>query len=252
MTLHSLKENPTHPPSMRDLRYPTYSTPKHHSRLQAWTIGRLSNNDGHGTIKVNSRCFKINHATSISLNWPNVGIFFWSWIRILKDCKKVSKKEKKVVVLCSRPQQNVKLRNLTSKSCSDGKCSKKRDAHEKLLFCWSKPIALLTFSLPSLSLLLPISRPQMWTIMVLQVKLYHAPGQQTVQVWPALFLKHCLKHFLMLTKEHLQVVKHFVANPPARLTSVLKVSMSTLSFIVLNVNYYCRHCEWWKYNNHKP
>ena len=91
----------------------------------------------------------------------------------------------------------------------------------------------------------------MWTIMVLQVKLYHAPGQQTVQVWPALFLKHCLKHFLMLTKERLQVVEHFVANPPARLTSVLKVSMSTFSFIVLNVIYYCRHCEWWKYNNYK-
>ena len=112
-----------------------------------------------------------------------------------------------------------------------------KNAHEKLLFCWSKPIALLTFSLPSLSLLLPISKPQMWIIMVLQVKLYHAPGQQTVQVWPALFLKHCLKHFLMLTKERLQVVKHFLANPPARLTSVLKVSMSTFGFIVLNVIY---------------
>ena len=128
-----------------------------------------------------------------------------------------------------------------SHAVTEKKC-KKSATHVKRC-CFAN---FLTFSLPSLSLLLPISRPQMWTITVLLVKIYHAPGQQTVQVWPALFLKHCLKHFLMLTKERLQVVKHFVANPPARLTSVLKVSMSTFSFIVLNVIYYCRHCEWWK------
>ena len=34
---------------------------------------------------------------------------------------KVQEKEKKVVVLCSRPSQNVKLGIFTSKSCSDGK-----------------------------------------------------------------------------------------------------------------------------------
>ena len=79
-------------PEVSYTSYPSYPTPKHHSRLQAWTIGRLSNNDGDGyendTIKVNSPCFKLYHATSISLNSPNVGIFFRSWIRILKDCKK--------------------------------------------------------------------------------------------------------------------------------------------------------------------
>ena len=29
--------------------------------------------------------------------------------RILKDCIKVQEKKKKVIVLCSRPQQNMKL-----------------------------------------------------------------------------------------------------------------------------------------------
>ena len=36
-----------------------------------------------------------------------LAIFFWSWI--LKDCIKVQEKKKKVVVLCTRPRQNVKL-----------------------------------------------------------------------------------------------------------------------------------------------
>ena len=36
------------------------------------------------------------------------------------------------------------------------KCTKKRDARAKLLFCQSKPIAFLPFSLPSPSLLLKL------------------------------------------------------------------------------------------------
>ena len=54
-----------------------------------------SNNDGHGyqnvTQKVNSPCFKLYRAYSISFNSPNVAI-------------KVQEKKKKVVVLCSRPR----------------------------------------------------------------------------------------------------------------------------------------------------
>ena len=35
-------------------------------------------------------------------------------VRILKDCMKVQEKKKKVVVLCSSPQQNMKLGTFTS------------------------------------------------------------------------------------------------------------------------------------------
>ena len=53
-----------------------------------------------------------------------------------KDCMEVQGKKKKVIVLCSRPPQNVRLYIFTSLSCSDGKeMYKKRDAREKLLFC---------------------------------------------------------------------------------------------------------------------
>ena len=40
---------------------------------------------------------------------------------MLKDCIKVQKKKKKVVVLCSRPRQNVKLGSFTLLLCNDGK-----------------------------------------------------------------------------------------------------------------------------------
>ena len=53
-----------------------------------------------------SRCFKLFRAYSISFNSSNVGEFFWR--RILKVCLKVWEKEKKVVVLCSCLTQNVK------------------------------------------------------------------------------------------------------------------------------------------------
>ena len=38
--------------------------------------------------------------------FANVGEFFWSWI--LQECIKVQEKKNKVVVLCSRPLQNMK------------------------------------------------------------------------------------------------------------------------------------------------
>ena len=40
---------------------------------------------------------------------------------MLKDSIKVQKKKKKVVVLCSRPRQNVNLGTFTLLSCNDGK-----------------------------------------------------------------------------------------------------------------------------------
>ena len=74
--------------------------------------------------KVNSRCFKLYRAYSISFTSSNVGKCFWSWI--LKDCIKIQgKTEKKFVALCSRPRQNVNLSTFTLWSCNDGeKCTK--------------------------------------------------------------------------------------------------------------------------------
>ena len=51
-------------------------------------------------------------AYSISFNSSNVGKF-------LKDCIKIQETKKKIVVLCSRPRQNVKLGTFTQKSCND-------------------------------------------------------------------------------------------------------------------------------------
>ena len=50
-----------------------------------------------------------NCAYSIPFNSSNVGKFIWSLI--LRDCIKVQEKKKKIVVLCSLPRQNVKLRH---------------------------------------------------------------------------------------------------------------------------------------------
>ena len=50
--------------------------------------------------------------------------FFWSWI--LKHSIKVQETKTKVVVLCLRPPQNVKLGIFTSQSCCDGKAMYKK------------------------------------------------------------------------------------------------------------------------------
>ena len=85
-------------------------------------VGSLSNDDSDGyenvTEKANSRSFKLYRAYYISFNLSNVNFFF---SLILKDCVKVQEKKKKVVVVGSRPQQNVKLGTFTLKLCSDGK-----------------------------------------------------------------------------------------------------------------------------------
>ena len=52
---------------------------------------------------------------------------------MLKDSIKVQKEKKKVVVLFSRPRQNVNLGTFTLLSCNDGKA--KKCARAKLLFC---------------------------------------------------------------------------------------------------------------------
>ena len=79
------------------------------------------------------------------LTCSNVGKCLWSWI--LRHCIKVQENKKKVVVLCSRPRQNVNLGTFTLYSCSDGKeMYKKSVMHvqsccfanlNQLLFCRS-------------------------------------------------------------------------------------------------------------------
>ena len=84
-------------------------------------LGSLSNDGGDGyenvTEKANSRSFKRYRAYYISFNLSNVNFFSL----ILKDCVKVQEKKKKVVVVCSRPPQNVKLGTFMLKLCNDGK-----------------------------------------------------------------------------------------------------------------------------------
>ena len=94
--------------------------------------------------------------------------FFWSWI--LKDSIRVQEKKTKVVVLRSRPPQNVKLGTFTLQSCSGG------EEMFKKAWCTSKVFVLLIywfflpFLLPSsLSLLKP---PRylgigIWTVWIL-------------------------------------------------------------------------------------
>ena len=69
----------------------------------------ISNNDSDGFENINqevcSRCLKLYRAYSISFCSSHVGEFFWSWI--LNGCIKVQEKEKKVIVLFSRPPQKL-------------------------------------------------------------------------------------------------------------------------------------------------
>ena len=70
-----------------------------------------------------------------------------------KDCIEVQENKKKVVVLCPRFPNYVKF-GIFSRRVTAKKCTKKCDARAKLLFCQSKPLAFLPFSLisPSFSL----------------------------------------------------------------------------------------------------
>ena len=65
------------------------------------------------------------------------GDFFWSWI--LTECIKVQEKKKRVVVLRSRPPQNVKL-GVAVQRWQGNVQNWKRDARAKLLFCLLNPL----------------------------------------------------------------------------------------------------------------
>ena len=106
-----------------------------------------------------SHRFKLYRAHSISFISSNVNNFFWSWI--LKSVTKFRKRNRKwlffvhVLQKTRIPAFSRRSRALTAK-----KCTEKRDARAKLLFCQSKPIAFLPFSLRSTSSLLFITEPR--------------------------------------------------------------------------------------------
>ena len=107
-------------------------------------MGSLSSDDGDGnenvTYKVNSRCFKLYRAYSISFSSSNLGIFFWSWI--LKYCSKVQEKKRKVVAFVHVLHKTWNWAfSRRSRAVMAEKCFKKRDARADLFFCQSKPIA---------------------------------------------------------------------------------------------------------------
>ena len=110
-------------------------------RLGFWEqTGSLSKNDGDGygnvSLKLKSRCFKnfIALIPSRSIR-QMLAIFFWIWN--LKIFIKVQEKKTKVVVVCSRPPQNLKFGIFTSLSCSDGK-----EMYKKA-WCTCKVVVLL-------------------------------------------------------------------------------------------------------------
>ena len=82
---------------------------------------------------------------------PSRLVRVWSWN--LKDCIKVQKKKKKVVVFCSPSSTKREIRqfHVVVVQRRQRNVQKKHDARAKLLFCLSKPIFFLPFSLPSSS-----------------------------------------------------------------------------------------------------
>ena len=123
-------------------------------------IGSLSNNDDKGgenvTQKVNSRCFKLHRSYSNIFNLSNIGDFFGSWIR--KECIQVQKNRKRKTLSCVHVRHKTWNKEFSrrSRGVTAKKGTIKRDARAELLFCQSKPIAFLPFSLPLPSSLLKL------------------------------------------------------------------------------------------------
>ena len=105
-------------------------------KLRSW-----SNNNGDGyeniTPKVKSRCFKLYRAYSILFNSSNVVNFLWSWI--LKECIEV-------LVFTSSTKCENRHFHVIVVQWRKKKCTKRHDAHSKLLFSQSKPLLLFCCS----------------------------------------------------------------------------------------------------------
>ena len=79
-------------------------------------IGTLSKYDDDGSEnvvkKMNLRSFKLNRVYLDPPNMSNAGDF--SWNQILKDFIQIQNEERKFVIVCPCPPQNVKLAGFTS------------------------------------------------------------------------------------------------------------------------------------------
>ena len=95
--------------------------------------------------KVNSRCFKLYRAYSISFSSSNLGIFFfWSWI--LKYCSKVQEKKKKVLVFVHVLHKTRNwLFSRRSRAVMAEKCFKKRGARCDASCCFANLNLFLFF-----------------------------------------------------------------------------------------------------------
>ena len=98
--------------------------------------------------------WKVNLPCFISFNLWNAGEFEVDLKLILRPVS-IFGKRKKIVVLCSHPTQHEV--SCCSHATTLKKSTKKNDKHAKLLFCKSKPMPFLPFSLLSLSSFLKLS-----------------------------------------------------------------------------------------------
>ena len=107
-------------------------------------------------LKIAFALLQTYRAYSMLFISSNLSEFFRSWI--LKDSINNQKKRKRVVVLFSRPPQNVKFGSFTSQSCNDGVEMYKKSwcTRNKVVVLLIKPIAFLPFSLTSPSSLLKL------------------------------------------------------------------------------------------------
>ena len=93
-----------------------------------------------------SRCFKLYGAYSLSFNSSKLGNFFWSWILRLNWSSETRRKSLPCVHVLHKTWNKAFSRGSRAVT---GEYTKKRDARAKLLFCQSKLIAFLPFSLTS-------------------------------------------------------------------------------------------------------
>ena len=93
---------------------------KENSCTRSYLIGSLCNNDGEGYEKKTSRCLELYRAYSISFNPSKMLATFLDLNFKELYYIEVQEKKKNVVVLCSRPRQDVKLGTFTLQSCQDG------------------------------------------------------------------------------------------------------------------------------------
>ena len=97
-----------------------------------------------------SRCVKLYRAYSLSFNSSNVGKNLFLEL----NCKRLyqsSGKEKESRRLASSAKHKKKAFSRRSRAVTGTKYTKMRNARAELLFCQSKPITFLPFSLTSLS-----------------------------------------------------------------------------------------------------